>query len=184
MFFVGSYWPARQEAAAAVSSRLERFLTGIAAIDPAAQGWLPKGISPKGKAAVLNTTATELAKLLTSQRSDVGGTPMPRLGLRFSAWSRSGYSLSCTLGAYDDAVTNSVVLSQTRPGPVPLPMVRRLLEASVDAFGPAHAVATSHDILSRAPTLHPWSAGWFVYHEGGAICPGPLPPDPDSGQRP
>lgn len=177
MYFVGAYWPARPEAPSAIALRLERFLSDVVKVDSHATNWLALGT--RKSRTVIGTSASELAKLLTIQRRDVGGQAMPELGFGFNAWSRSGYSLSCTLGASDSTVTNCVVVSNTHPDTPPMALVRGLMKASVDAFRPTHAVATSHEILERANAVEPWDAGWFVYRDGETIVPGNLPPSND-----
>lgn len=123
----------------------------------------------------MGISVQSIAEQLKTNNRDTDRKPIPELGFSLGAWNGdndSPASLSITSGCYEERVRNAVLLSFQAPPPsddAARGALRRLVEKSVAAWDPDHAVATSTEFLDRKGARIPWEIGWVTYQRGGTI---------------
>ncbi len=89
--YLGAYWPARKEPLEACADRLLRFLSGLAALDPAFASWYELGSSRRQalQRPIDFQNKDVLVKLLLRgrDRTDIGKHVMEDLGFSVHAWN-------------------------------------------------------------------------------------------------
>jgi hypothetical protein len=165
--FLGAYWKARAEDAAAAAARLAVFLGAVARIDARLARWF--SVVTTGSAGeVVPLTPEGIMAHLQTQKTDAGGHPMPTLGVRFHAWTEAYSTIDATVGAYSPRIRNAVVL-QPEGHTVQDSAWRQMLQAAVDAFDPDDAVVSSVAIMKSAGTTRPSEAAWLSRARGAEL---------------
>jgi hypothetical protein len=132
--------------------------------------WFLKARKKSAAVVPLHPAPREIASKLRVQRRDVGGDVMSELGFGFEVWSGGNVSLDITIGAFNQFVLNSAVLSFRDPSETrSLGEMRSFMAAAIDAFDPEHAVVTSTELLTRRKAQKPWQVGWLTYDRGGEV---------------
>jgi len=171
--FVGAYWPARQETKAQCARRIAAFFDRIATLPELSQ-WFTKAKSAKAASKLpVPVTAEGIESYLKTNNRDVDGSAIAELGFNLNLWNGGSATLSITCGAFSPAIRNSVVVNlppTAEVGEDALAMLRSLLDACIDAWEPANAVATSPQLMTQEGGGMPWQTrGWLNYSKGGAV---------------
>lgn len=169
--FVGAYWPARQETKTQCVQRAVAFFDRITTL-PELSHWFIKGKSAKAKSPVL-LTAEGICPYLKTNNRDIDGAAITELGFNLSFWNGNSVSLSITCGAFSPAIRNSVVINlppSSEIGEDFLAMLRFLLDACIDIWEPANAIATSPQLIAQEGGGMPWQTrGWLNYRSGDDV---------------
>lgn len=168
---VGAYWTKRQESREQVAQRIVAFLEAIGRSDARLATWYLKARSKATANVRVMPTTTEVASRLRVNRRDVDRQVIPELGFSIDLWNGGGCSLSIHAGSFSQRTGNSAVLSaQVEPASaLNLLFWREVLDASIAAFDPDHAVVTSYSIMTRYAPAPVWQNGWLTYVRGRAL---------------
>jgi hypothetical protein len=166
--FAGAYWGKRPETREHAARRLLMFLESVGDASEALATWYPKlRRKSKGGQRPILLSATELAEVLRSNRRDLDGTAIDKLGFNVGLWNGDGVSVSATIGSYDEFVSNSVLLAvESGAEPLSEDAWRRVLEAMKHAFDPERAAVASTEKLTASPVATAWEVGWITYRRG------------------
>ena len=167
--FVGAYWSQRRESRENAANRISRFLQRVSCSEPEMARWFLKGRTRAAAVVPLGLSPAEIAPKLRVNRRDVGGSVINELGFGCRIWNGIDTSFAATIGAFSAAVSNSAVLSLSKPLQArKREYWRDLLDAFIEEFDPDHAVVTDFDVLRSANAQEPWQAGLFTFERGGA----------------
>lgn len=168
--FIGAYWSGRRESKESAAERLGAFLAVLASCGDAFATWYSKGTSRAAASrSPLNLDPASLVSNFKPNRRDADRLPIPDLGYSFGAWNGGDFSLSATMGSWNEHVGNAVVPNLGADSEFDQASYQQIIEAAVRAFDPDHAVVTSHEHIRRAGATRPWEVGLFAYHRGGRI---------------
>jgi len=191
-YYVGVYWGARQETAAACAHRASRFFQSLAACAPSFQQWyLPaRGRSTPGTPGLPlranDLQALEAVMLEGRHFTDSGHHVIEELGFTLTAWNSRKHASDMTLscGSSSPHVGNACVMSFPSQGEVferlvSTPLLTQVLSCMVSAWEPEWGVATSRILreLVSPPHSKALFPGWLTYfsRRRGTVPPLPVP---------
>ncbi len=169
---LGAYWSARQEGIETAAGRVSQVLMALRAISSDLSRWYPKGATASAarEQELTSLSVESITPHLTSNRSDVDGGVIPRLGWHIALWNGDGVSFSAIVGLYAPRQSNSAVLRFSARSRTPtLDDQRAILESMIRALDPDQAVATSDELLDRAGATRASQVGWLMYERGHGL---------------
>jgi hypothetical protein len=179
-FYIGGYWPARQESAEECARRAETFFRLLSLCDPIYARWFEQAGSLK-KALQLQFEPTyDTFMRFFGRRTYREGWD----GFRFSAWTghkEDGHGGMVTLrcGSAAKSIPNSCLLHLSHSGPavervLTVPVLKEMMRALVLAWKPEWAVVTSpvfRDSLSEDGRAGTFVGGMTYFSQGRGEVP-------------
>lgn len=183
-YYVGAYWLARRESAAACARRAEHFFQLLARLDPTWSRWFQKGYTLKqALSRPIEPTASTFEAFFAKKKHQ-----MPEHGFCLGGWNgeQQGHATSFHFFCGSSSVVSgdTCVLDLPHRGPVAervltAPMMTEVLRAMVLAWEPDNGVATSdghrdHIAPGKQPDV---LVGWVTYlsRRRGQVPPLPEP---------
>jgi hypothetical protein len=162
----GAYWSARQESRDDAARRIEMFLRRLAEVSSEFASWRLKGATRRSATTHLAIDSSVIASALRTERTDVGGLPMPELGYSLGVWNGRSVSFSTHVGVFSRNVGNSAVLTSSDSSLFDDDTWRAVHAALVATFDPDRALVACQ-ARTTAVGLRPWDGAWLRYERDG-----------------
>ena len=168
-FYVNAVWTKRQESAESVADRYVRFIDAVTPLHPLLSDWIACG---KRKPIPFATARRDLVKIVQERIDrDDDGTPEPRGGYGFSAYTREepGFELRGRVGRdYSMPDLNRFQFSTTlgywpKPSMITFDLFRLATLATIACWKPLFCSTQSSTLQPHMAPRTWFHASWFTY---------------------